>query len=112
MLLYVLIFLVSVFISSVSQILLKTSANKIYDSKIKEYLNIKVIFAYGIFFLSSLITVYAYKFVPLSFGGILESSGYIFVTILGYIFLHEKINKKKIFGLLIIMIGIILFNIG
>ena len=32
------VFLVSVFISSVSQILLKKSADKTYDSKLKEYL--------------------------------------------------------------------------
>ena len=51
------VFLVSVFISSVSQILLKKSADKTYDSKIKEYLNPLVIAAYGMFFCSMLITM-------------------------------------------------------
>ena len=108
---YILVFLSSVFISSVSQILLKKSANQKYDSKIKEYLNPRVMIAYGIFFMSSLITVFAYRFVPLSLGGILESSGYIFVTVLGYFFLHEKVNKKKLIGLAIILAGILVFNI-
>lgn len=108
---YILLFLVSVFISSVSQILLKKSANRKYDNKIQEYLNPRVIIAYGIFFISSLMTVLAYRFVPLSFGGILESSGYIFVTVLGYTFLNERVNRKKIVGLFIILVGILVFNV-
>lgn len=111
MALYIVIFLLSVFISSVSQILLKKSANQNYDCKIREYLNPKVILAYGMFFLSSLITVLAYRVVPLSFGGILESTGYIYVTILGSVFLHEKVRRRKLLGLIVILIGIIIFNI-
>lgn len=108
---YYILFLVSVFISSVSQILLKKSANRRYDNKIQEYMNLRVIVAYGIFFISSLMTVLAYRFVPLSMGGILESSGYIFITVLGYIFLNEKVNQKKIIGLFVILVGIVIFNI-
>ena len=108
---YIFIFLGSVFISSVSQVLLKKSANREYDSKLKEYLNVQVIVAYTVFFLSSLLTVFSYKGVPLSMGGILESSGYIFVSVLGYIFLHERFSKRKIAGLVIILLGILIFNI-
>ena len=70
-----------------------------------------MIIAYGMFFLSSLITVVAYKYVPLSMGPILESSGYIFVTLLGFFVLHEKIGKKKLMGLLVILAGITIFNL-
>ena len=89
------VFLVSVFISSVSQILLKKSADKTYDSKIKEYLNPLVIAAYGMFFCSMLITMYCYRFVDVSAGPILESAGYVFVAVLGYIFLRENSLRKK-----------------
>ena len=41
--------LFSVFISSVSQILLKKAANKTYKDHIREYINPLVIFAYGMF---------------------------------------------------------------
>lgn len=109
--LYILLFLISVMVSSVSQIVLKKSANKTYDSKIKEYMNFPVIFAYGLFFLSSLLTVWAYKYVPLSMGPILESTGYIWVTVLGYLMLKEKITKNKFWGIFIIIVGIIIFNI-
>ena len=111
MTLYVFLFVFSVFISSVSQTILKTSAEKKYDNRLQEYLNPKVIIAYGIFFLSSLITVVAYKYVPLSLGPILESCGYIFITLLGYIILHEKVGKKKLIGLMVILMGIGIFNI-
>lgn len=111
-LIFSLIFIVSVLISSISQIMLKTSANKVYESKIKEYLNPTVIIAYGLFFLSTVITVFAYKYVPLSSGPILESFGYIFVAVLGYIFLKEKFSKKKIIGMGLILLGIFIFSLG
>lgn len=111
MTLYIFLFVFSVFISSVSQTILKTSAEKKYDNCLQEYLNPKVIIAYGIFFLSSLITVVAYKYVPLSLGPILESCGYIFITLLGYFILHEKVGKKKLIGLMVILMGIGIFNI-
>ena len=105
------IFLFSVFISSVSQIILKKSANIKYENPIREYLNIRVIVAYSIFLLSSFVTIYAYKFVPLSIGPVLESAGYIFVTVLGYIFLKERVGKKKLFGLACILCGIVVSNL-
>ena len=109
--LYIILFLVSVFISSVSQIMLKKSADKQYDSKLREYMNPGVIVAYGLFFMSSLLTVLAYKFVPLSLGPILEASGYIYVAVLGVIFLKEHMSKKKLVGMICILLGIIIFNI-
>lgn len=106
---YMLIFVFSVFISSVSQILLKKSANRKYNSKLDEYLNPRVIIAYGLFFSASLITAFAYKYVPLSLGTILESSGYVFVTVMGIIFLKERMGKKKLMGMTLILFGILVF---
>lgn len=108
---YIILFLISVFISSASQILLKKSAGKTYENIIKEYLNFPVILAYSLFFCSSLLTVLAYKYVPLSMGPILEATGYLWVAVLGFFFLKEKINKKKIMGLCVIVLGIIIFNL-
>ena len=74
-------------------------------------MNFRVIFAYGLFFLSSLLTVYAYKFVPLSLGPVLEASGYVFVSVMGYFILKEKIGKRKFLGLVVIIAGIVIFNL-
>jgi drug/metabolite transporter (DMT)-like permease len=108
---YIFIFLSSVFIASVSQTMLKVSAGKHYDNPLREYLNLRVIAAYCLFFLSSLITVLAYRYVPLSMGPVLESSGYIFVAVLSFLFLKEHIGKKTILGLVLIFAGILVFSI-
>lgn len=103
---YIALYLFSVFISSVSQILLKKSADQEYENIFKEYLNPKVLIAYTIFFCSSLLTVLAYKYVPLSMGPVLESSAYVFVTVLGYVCLHETIGRRKAVGMVVILLGI------
>ena len=92
--------------------MLKKSANKERKSIIEEYLNVTVIVAYGLFFLSTLLTVFAYKHVPLSLGPVLEASGYVFVTILSYFFLKEKINKRQFWGLILILSGIVISSVG
>ena len=98
MLKYIVIFLFSVLISSVAQIILKKSAGKKYDSVIKEYLNIRVIGAYSIFFLSTFLTMYAYKGVPLTLGTLLESAGYIYIPVLSFFILKEKITPRMVIG--------------
>ena len=105
------ILLFSVFISSVSQILLKKAANRTYESPLKEYLNPLVIGAYVMFFCSVILTMLALKYVPLSMSPILESTGYIFVSVMGYFFLKEKFTKRKLAGFALILAGVIIFNI-
>lgn len=108
---FILLFIFSVFISSCSQILLKKGANKTYKNIIEEYLNPLVIGAYSIFLLSSFLTMYSYKYVPLSIGPMIEAMGYVFVAVLGRIFLKEKINKKTAVGMALILIGIVICSI-
>ena len=104
------VLLVSVFVSSVSQILLKKAANKTYKNPLQEYLNPLVIIAYGMFFCSMILTMLALKTVPLSMSPILESTGYIFVSVLGYFFLKETFSKRKLLGLALILAGVIIFS--
>ena len=108
---YSLILLCGVLISSVSQVLLKKSALKKYSSKIKEYLNPLVIIAYFMFFSATFFNVYAYKYIPLSYGPILEATSYIYITFFGIKFFNEKIDKNKIISLLLIIVGIIIYTI-
>ncbi len=108
---YFIIFFLSVFLSSVSQILLKISATILYENKWNEYLNPKVMIAYGIFFISSLMTILAYRGVPLSFGPILEASGYVWVTLLSYFILKEPVSKRKLTGIFVILVGILIATI-
>ncbi|MCQ2499712.1 MAG: EamA family transporter [Lachnospiraceae bacterium] len=109
---YILILLVSVFVSAVSQIILKTAANRTYESAIKEYLNFRVIFSYGLFFLSTILTMIALKKVPLSMQPILESTSYIYVSVMGYFLLKERFSKRKLLGLALILLGIFVYSIN
>lgn len=86
----------STLISSLSHVILKKSAQKIYPSKLREYLNPLVIIAYGLFFGCTLLSMYALKVVPLSMSPILEASGYIFVAILSFIFLRKSSRKSNL----------------
>lgn len=108
---YSLIMVVSALVSAFSQIMLKKSAQKSYTSKLREYLNPFVITAYGLFFGCTLISMYALKVVPLSMAPILEATGYIFVAVLSYIFLKEKLTRKQILGMGVIILGIVIYTI-
>ncbi len=109
---YVLLFLISVFVSSCSQIALKKSANQKHENKIREIVNPLVLGAYACFFGASLLTVLAYRGVDLSWGPVLETTSYVYIMILSVVFLKEKVSKKKVFGNIIIIIGIVIYAFG
>lgn len=111
MLLYICILLIGVFISALSQVILKKAALKHYDSIIKEYLNPLVIIAYVMFLGTTFLTIIAYKEVPLSLGAVLQTSSYIYITLFGVVIFKEKINRKKIAALSLIILGILIYSI-
>lgn len=105
----VMLLFVAVFISSISQLILKKAVNKENKSFIRDYLNVRVICAYGIIFLAVLIDLFAFKYVPISVVPVIESSSYFFIIILSTVYLHEKLTLKQIIGVSIIMIGVFLY---
>lgn len=107
---YALAMVLGTFISSVSQVILKKSANKKYDSVIREYLNLPVIVAYAIFFAATLLSLLAYKVIPLSMGPVLESTSYLFVTFFGVTIFKERLNTRKLIALLLIILGIAVYS--
>ncbi|MCR1839432.1 UNVERIFIED_CONTAM: EamA-like transporter family protein [Murimonas intestini] len=107
----VILLLVSVFISAVSQILLKKATYRHYDTKLREYLNPYVIIAYGMFFVSTILTMLALKTVPLSMQPMLESTSYIYVSVMGYFLLKERFSKRKILGICVILLGIFVYSV-
>lgn len=108
-LMYSIFLLVGVFISAVSQVLLKKSALKQYDSRLAEYLNPLVITAYAIFVVATFLSIFAYRGIPMSMGPVIETTSYIYVTIFGVTIFKEKINLKKILALALIVIGICVY---
>lgn len=111
-LLYSCVLLLGVFISAISQVMLKKAAMKKHDSVIKEYLNPLVIFAYVLFVGTTFLSILAYKGIPLSMGPILEATSYIYVTIFGVTIFKEKMNLKKVVALGMIIVGIVVYAIA
>ena len=91
------------FLTAISQILLKQSANKQYKSMLYEYLNWRVILSYGIFFGVLLLNTYAFTKVDLKYGAVIDTLSYVFVMLLSWLLLREKFSKGKLIGNLLIM---------
>lgn len=106
---YILCMFISVFVASVSQILLKKSAMREYSSVIREYLNVLVILGYGMMMISMLLTVIAYSGMDFKNGPIIESLGNVIVLVLSYFVFKEKISIRKIVGIACIILGIVVF---
>lgn len=108
---YAAVLLAGVFLSSISQVMLKKAALRTYSSRIKEYLNPLVIIAYTIFVGTTFLSIYAYKGIPLSMGPVLEATSYIYVTVFGVTIFKEKLNKRKLLALVLIISGIVVYSV-
>jgi drug/metabolite transporter (DMT)-like permease len=105
---YVLIFIVTIFICSIIQIILKSVANKHYTG-FKAYLNAPVIISNIVFVLATMVNVYLMKYIKLSTVSILNLLTYVFVPPLSILFLKEKINARSIAGIIIIVFGMTIY---
>lgn len=108
---YCCILLIGVFISAVSQVMLKKSALRQYHSMIQEYLNPYVIIAYLLFIGTTFLSILAYRVIPLSMGPVLETTSYIYVTYFGITIFHEQMTRKKFLALALIVAGILIYAV-
>ncbi len=109
---YHFVWLFSVLIASFSQVLLKVAAGRTYQSRIREYVNPFVITAYGILFMSMLLTMFALwdgHNVNYSSSAIIQSMEYVFIPVLSMLILKEKIGRRKVIGMLFIFAGSLIF---
>ncbi len=109
---YYTIVVVGIFACSVAQLLLKKSANRQHRAPIYEILNIRVIVAYTIIFTSLVVNIWALSHsVQLKDIALLESLGYVFVPLLSWTILREKINPRTLLAIACIIAGIVVFYI-
>ncbi len=106
---HAMIMALGVFISSVAQVLLKKSAGRNYENLLREYMNWMVITGYGMMLLATVCSVMAYRVIPISMGMVLDSMGYIFVTVFGNMFFKETLSKRRLLALLLIILGIMVY---
>lgn len=106
--------LLGVFFTSISQLLLKVGSQK---GKNKEnqffavYMNIHTISAYVLLLIVTIIMVIALKEIPLKVSYAIASLTFVLVLYFSFAFLNEKPTLKKIGATILIMAGVILFNI-
>lgn len=106
-------FALSSTIAAFSQMLLKKSAMMEHKSVIREYLNWLVIVGYGMMFAGMILGIIGYgKGVAVKSGSVMETLGNVWVVFLSWLFFKEPITKKKIIGNLLIIAGIIIFNLA
>lgn len=105
------IFIAGAFVTAVSQTFLKMSANREHKSQIREYLNPYVLGSYALFVLVLGMNVIGYQWIEYKYGSIINCLSYVFIMILGFGFLKEKITLQKIIGNTVIIIGIIVFTL-
>lgn len=108
---YVIIAVLGVVIAGFSQILLKKGAMRPHISFIRDYLNAPVIIGYMMMFISVLTSMIAYRGLPMMTVPIIEALGFVLVPVLSYFFFKEKFTKTKIIGIVIIILGIIIYNV-
>jgi len=95
--------------ASVSQILLKHSANRKRESFFKEYLNFEVLLAYFLLLISSLMVIFALQKIEYKNAAILNSLGQVLVLLMSWRLLGEILTRKKLIGITIIVIGVYVF---
>jgi len=112
MIIYFISYLMAILITSISQIFLKIGANeKNNENVFKSFFNIWTITGYFFVLFSTLLSLFALQKLELKTTVFLLPLGIIFVGLFSFFILKEKLSKYKIVGSIVIIIGIIIFNI-
>lgn len=109
---YYLIAFIAVIITAISQVLLKVGAIRgMNKDLIRSFFNIFTLSGYLLFFLVTLLNLYAFKVIPMKMVIVLLPFTFILVGFFSYLFLGEKISRIQIISSITIVAGIIVFNL-
>ncbi|MDR1043101.1 MAG: DMT family transporter [Clostridiales Family XIII bacterium] len=75
-----------------------------------QYLNPLVIGGYALLLIAMVIPLYALKFIDMKFAAIFESLGYVFIMVLSAVVLRERITRRLVVGIVLIVAGVIVFG--
>lgn len=107
---YFILLLISVLVSSLSQVVLKMGSNKNY-SGIYEYLNVYVISGYFMLGISMVLNVIAYTHVDYIIGVVIATLNYILVAVFSKFLLKEDFTRNKLIGMAIVIFGVFIANL-
>lgn len=106
--------ILAVFISSVAQIFLKLGSRRFSKGEKmgRMFFNVWTILGVSLFFIVTLLSVYALREVDLKEYVFILPLSYLFVPMMSRIFLDERLDLHSIYGLFVIVFGILVFNMG
>jgi uncharacterized membrane protein len=108
----VLVFLAGVVMASTGQVLMKLGALRGRTSSLAmSFLHPAVLAGYALMLGSTVTSTIALKTLPLRLVVSLLPLGYILVVLLSVSFLHERMKRHHLIGMIVILAGIIVFNL-
>ena len=105
------IMFLSAFLAAAAQMLLKKSADEPHRNLLSNYLNVKVICGYSIFFMTMILNVYAFTAVPYKYGSVINASSYTFALILSAVLFRDKFSWRAYCGNALIILGIAIYSL-
>ena len=109
---YAAIAFVSVIFSSLAQVLLKKSSAEKKKHWVFDYLNLKVCGAYAIMFVCILLMIYSFTGMYYRYGAVIESFSYLLIMVFSWLFLKEKVTRRRVIGNGLIIMGVLIFSIS
>lgn len=107
---YYLLTLIVVVFTSIGHLLLKIASTRVSKTCGKIYTHPISIASYLIFAFVAFLSIYAMKGLDMKVFFALNSLTYICIPILAYLVLQESFTRNKVIGVIIISIGVVLFN--
>ena len=103
----------AILLTGISQVLLKYGARggTKNASFLAPYLNVSTISAYGILLIITVISVLVLREIPLKIYYAIASLNLVVVVGLSWGVLKERVTKKMILGIVLIVLGIVVFNL-
>ena len=96
-------------LAAFSQILLKKSASIAHPDRIREYMNPYVFFGYGGYVCVLALNIFLFTKMQFRYGVLSNSLAIVFVMLLSKKLLNENVTKRKLFGAVLIVSGVICF---
>jgi multidrug transporter EmrE-like cation transporter len=107
------LFLAGVVTASIGQVVMKKGALRGRDrSALRSFLDPYVVASYMLMLVSTVTSTIALKVLPLHLTVALLPLGYVVVMLLSVAVLSERMRRHHVWGMLTILAGIALFNLG
>ena len=109
---YVAAYICAIVLSAFGQALLKLGSVRTRDASfLAGLLHLHSLSGYALFFVATILSTFGLSRMPLKYGAALLPLGYVLVGALSYLFFHERLAVRQLVGALVIVSGIIVFNV-